>query len=468
MEDLGDILKRLATRDTSEDNPYASRPGPNDDVDVHEPCGGRGWFTADVPVGHPDFGQVVICECQNQRVEDERYARLLRYSNLGSLSRFTFQTVKPEGLSDDRGSSELFSEACRAAVEYAEAPTGWLVLGGPHGAGKTHLAAAIGNRCIERGRVVFFTHVPDLMDHLRAAFSPGSEIGYSDLFEQVKNTPLLILDGLTSQGSTPWAEEKLQQIVNHRYNSDLPTVVTIASPLTELDPYLSSRLRTPSLSRVLELSDPAPERTDSMGRIPGRLLKLMTFDSFDVRGNSPTPAQRERLEYAYKFAKAYAADPDGWLTLFGETGAGKTHLAVAIAAERLKAGHAVFFVMVADLLDHLRAAYGPESRVTYDERFDEIKDAPLLVLDDLGKQRSSSWADEKLHQIIVHRHNNRLPTVITTMIDASQPEEGPIGSRIQDPSVGELIRMDAPDYRKSKKRRPRAQGRSPARGQAGR
>ena len=468
MEDLGDILKRLATRDTSEDNPYASRPGPNDDTDVHEPCGGRGWFTADVPVGHPDFGQVVICDCQNQRVEEERYARLLRYSNLGSLARLTFQTVKPEGLNEDRRSGELFSEACRAAVEYAEAPTGWLVLSGPHGSGKTHLAAAIGNRCIERGRVVFFTHVPDLMDHLRATFSPANETGYNDLFEQVKNTPLLILDGLTSQGGTPWATEKLQQIVNHRYNSELPTVVTMASPLEKLDPYVSSRLGTPSLSRVLELSGPTPDRPDSMGQIPGRLLKLMTFDSFDIRGNSPTADQRRSLEYAYKLARAYAADPDGWLTLFGETGVGKTHLAVAIAAERLEAGNAVFFVMVADLLDYLRASYGPDSGVTYDERFEEIKDAPLLILDDLGKQRSSSWADEKLHQIIVHRHNMRLPTVITTMIDAGQPEEGPIGSRIQDPSVGELIRMDSPDYRKSKKRTPRAQGRSAARARAGR
>ena len=183
-----------------------------------------------------------------------------------------------------------------------------------------------------------------------------------------------------------------------------------------------------------------------IGQVPQRLLEQMTFDTFDIRGNNPKKSQQSSLEFAYKFAKRYADDPDGWVTIFGGTGVGKTHLAVAIASHRMKEQHPVTFVLVADLLDHLRSAYGMNSSVSYDERFDEIKDAPLLILDDLGKQRSSSWADEKLHQLIVHRHNLRLPTVITTMVDATRPE-GPISSRIQDPSVGELIYLDAPDYR---------------------
>ena len=466
MEELGDILERLDTSSTNDDSDGAAPPGPADESEPCEICGGPGWYTADVPVGDPTFGKAITCRCQEERLEQEQTGRLLRYSNLGALTRFTFDSLEPHGQSDDPESQRQFTDAYNTAEKYAESPSGWLVLAGPHGSGKTHLAAAIGNRCIERGHVVFFSHVPDLLDHLRATFGPTSDTAYSELFELVSNTPLLILDSLGSHSTTAWADEKLRQIINHRYNALRPMVITTTGPLDELDPYIRSRVQTPGLSHAIELRSRVPDRSDRLGQIPNRMIESMAFESFNVRGNSPTNDQRRSLEHAHKFASTYAADPDGWLTIFGDTGVGKTHLAVAIAIERLKLGHSVFFIMVSDLLDHLRATFEPHSGVTYDQRFEEIKNTPLLILDDLGRERSSPWADEKLHQMIVHRHNTRLPTIITTMIDFTRPEEqGPIGSRIQDPSVGELIRLDAPDYR-NKQRSPKRAGRPPARARA--
>ena len=431
-----------------------------------ERCAGRGWYTADVPVGHPEFGAVVICECQRDRIEQERTGRLQRYSNLGHLTRFTFESLDPEGRSGDPESRRLFRDAVEAAVEYAEHLTGWLVLSGPHGAGKTHIAAAIGNRSIERGRVVFFVHTPDLLDHLRSAYGPASEISYSDLFEQVRTTPFLILDGLGSHSTTPWAEEKLRQIVNHRHGARLPTVVTTAVEEAELDPFIASRLLDPVESRVLELGGVLPERGSRLGRIEPLMLTRMTFDRFDVRGNNPEASQRLSLEEGLRMARTFSANPEGWLTLYGDTGVGKTHLAVAIAVEQMARGWQVFFASVPDLLDHLRRTFSPESRITYDRLFEEVKNAPLLILDDLGKEHPSPWAVEKLHQIVVHRHNARLPTIITTMVDLTKERE-PIGSRILDYSIGDFVNIEAPDYRNKGKRRPPAK-RGGARGKAAR
>ncbi|MEE9284893.1 MAG: ATP-binding protein, partial [Dehalococcoidia bacterium] len=107
----------------------------------------------------------------------------------------------------------------KAAQHFAEEPSGWLVFSGPSGCGKTHLAAAIADRCIQDGRPVLFMVVPDLLDHLRAAYRPESEVGYDELFELLRNSPVLILDDLGVQSSTPWAEEKLFQLINHRYNA---------------------------------------------------------------------------------------------------------------------------------------------------------------------------------------------------------------------------------------------------------
>lgn len=452
MENLADILKRLSAARQIPNGVSHTAPGepppPTDaqGADACPICGGRGWYTPEVPAGHPDFGQIVTCRCQQQRLSIERLDRLLRYSNLGHLKRFTFAALNPDGIAANADSRRMFAHACRVAAEYAENPDGWLVLAGPNGSGKTHLAAAIANHRINAGQVVFFMHVPDLLDHLRATYSPASELTYSDLYNQVVDAPLLILDGIGAHSSTPWAEEKLQQVVNHRFNAELPTIVTTASDLIDLDPYIRSRLEAVGLSRIVHTGSMQPASAHRLGRIQPDMLRRMTFDTFNPGGNNPTAAQRASLDAALRAARNFAADPDGWLTLFGETGVGKTHLAVAIAERRLADGAPVFFAFVPDLLDHLRAAFVPDSRIRYDSIFDEVKNTPLLILDDLGQERSSSWSDEKLYQIIVHRHNSRLPTVITSMQDFTE-QVGPIGSRIRDPSVAQLIRIDAPDYR---------------------
>ena len=444
MEDLGEILRRLAIRNTSGDRP--SLPD-REEGDACERCGGRGWLTVDAAVGDPDFGRMIACSCRQDDREEEAYSRLLKYSNLGSLARFTFETVEPGSGERLAGSIDSYRSAYEAARDFAEGPQGWLVILGPHGSGKTILAASVANRCIDRGHVVFFSHVPDLLDHLRATFSPASDIAYSELFEQVKTTPILVLDGLGSHSTTPWAEEKLGQIINHRYNAALPTVVTSAASLDELDLYVSTRLRSPGLSRVVEI-EAERERSDGpLGGIDPEMLERMSFETFDVRGNNPNAEQRASLEAALQAASSFADSPDGWLILTGDTGVGKTHLAVAIAGRQTERGQRVVFSFVPDLMDHLRDTFDPESPVRYDRVFEEVKAAPLLVLDDFGKERRSEWAVEKLYQIIVHRHNVRLPTVITSMREFSE-ERDPVISRILDPSLSTLVRVEAPDYRK--------------------
>lgn len=452
MEELGDILKRIDIKNDGE--PQATKDSKTPDTlldEVCEVCNGRGWITNDVPVDHPSFGQIVTCECQRERINLESHSILLRYSNLAHLRRFTFDSINPKRVMQNTEDQHLFKTGCKIALKYAEKPKGWLAITGPSGSGKTHLAAAIGNKCVDDGETVFFTHVSDLLDHLRSAYSPASEVAYSELFELVKTTPLLILDGLGSQSTTPWAEEKLRQIINHRYNTEVPTIFTLSIPVEEIDPYILTRLNTKDFGQIINLQNP-DDKTKGLGRIQPELLRRMTFKNFDVRGNNPNSSQMASLEYAYQFSKNYASQPDGWLTLFGNTGAGKTHLAVAIAVEQINRGNDVIFLLVPDLLDHLRRTFSPDSSVNYDQLFEDVKTTPLLILDDLGQERSSPWADEKLYQIVVHRHNARLPTIITSMNDFTT-EQGPIASRVKDPTTGELIKIDTPDYR-NKTRRP--------------
>src|SRR6185312_15652596 len=92
----------------------------------------------------------------------------------------------------------------------------------------------------------------------------------------------------------------------------------------------------------------------------------------------------------YEVCLAYAQNPDGWLMLTGSFGCGKTHLAAAIA-NYVAHSQVTFplFAVVPDLLDYLRAAFAPDQGQSYDNRFNEIRNSSLLVLDDLGTENST-------------------------------------------------------------------------------
>ena len=117
---------------------------------------------------------------------------------------------------------------------------------------------------------------------------------------------MLVLDELEARGSTPWAHEKLRQIVNHRYNAQLATVVTTRG-IDELDPYLGTRLR--NSGQVLSLRGKTVEQLHRLGRIEPEMVELMTFDTFDVRGNDSAADQQKSLEDALRFARPMPSFP---------------------------------------------------------------------------------------------------------------------------------------------------------------
>ena len=407
-------------------------------------------------MGHPEFGKATPCQCrQSEDTLPSRMEALRRYSNLGGLARLTFAATRSEGPLADVAARRMFAEALPQAAAYAENPEGWLVLTGPSGSGKTHLAASIANRCIERQQTTFFIMVADLLDHLRAAYSPNSELAYDELFEQVRNVPVLVLDDLGAHSSTPWAQEKLFQIINHRYNNALPTVVTIRGPLARLDESLRTRLDAEGRSRLVQLGHLNSRLALGIGEVRSEMLTSMTFASFNVEGGTKsTKNDRETLDRAFNEAQVFATFPQNWLLITGDPGCGKTHLAVAIAGESLRQGSQVFFAFVPTLLDHLRMTYSPDSPVHFDELFEQILNAPLLILDDLGAENSTAWAEEKLYQIVVHRHEARLPTVITTASTMAELEGAKprIFSRLVDSAVVEWLAIDASNYRSQRRR----------------
>jgi DNA replication protein DnaC len=261
---------------------------------------------------------------------------------------------------------------------------------------------------------------------------------------------VLILDDLGTESATPWAREKLYQIFNHRYNAQLATVVTTNHELEDIPLRIRSRIVDPDLTKIVSITAPDYRRS-GVAQDQSELSSLhlhcqQTFENFELRKEELTGDERASLQEAYDKARAFAENAEHWLLFTGTYGCGKTHLAAAIANYRVAQGHPAMFVVVPDLLDHLRATFNPTSTVTFDKLFEEVRRTALLVLDDLGTESATPWAREKLYQIFDYRYNAQLATVITTAnkVDEIDPR---LATRMLDISRCTPAPILAPAYR---------------------
>jgi len=196
-------------------------------------CKGAGWMRVDIPYGDPSFGKSTPCSCLQERQKALFQRQIRQAANLEAFSDCTFKTFnyRIPGV----------QEAVGLCVTYATHPQGWLLLVGPCGCGKTHLAAAIANQRLDNDEAVFFTTVPDFLDTLRAALASPER--YTTLNAWAREVDLLVLDDLGAQQPSSWSNEKLLQLLEYRATLALPTIITaIPKEIQGLDERLRSRL----------------------------------------------------------------------------------------------------------------------------------------------------------------------------------------------------------------------------------
>lgn len=135
-----------------------------------------------------------------------------------------------------------------------------LLFTGSQGTGKTHLAAAVANRLLDRGTGVICMTMIDLLDRIKATFY-SSEISSRDVLKLYEEIPLLIIDDLGSEQPTEWGASTIFQIINARYEGYMPIIITTNYSGKELiarmtPPNSDGRNAEKTVDRLVELCKP--------------------------------------------------------------------------------------------------------------------------------------------------------------------------------------------------------------------
>ena len=156
-----------------------------------------------------------------------------------------------------------------------------------------------------------------------------------------------------------------------------------------------------------------------------------------IKDGEPMSFVNFTVEDGNKDAHSAAGDfvrglsPEGILVITAQFGLGKTHLLAAIAREVVKSGGAARFEVVGEMLTRLQTSFGRGNDDQLGDLVNWYQSHDVLLLDDLGAERTTDWAASIITSIVDYRYRNNLRLVIATNLGRDLIEEQ-FGSRLTD------------------------------------
>lgn len=166
-----------------------------------------------------------------------------------------------------------------------------------------------------------------------------------------------------------------------------------------------------------------------------------TFGNFEVK-RDPSAFQQCK---AYSEREMLFSDKRNGLLILGGIGSGKTHLAAAVSNAFTDRGIPVLFGTFSDHLEHIREEFDVGGERKY---LSMMKNTPVLVLDDIGKEKKTDWSQQILFDTINYRYEHMLPVIITTNFDTdglANHVGGAVWSRLYEMCGG--VQTAGKDYR---------------------
>lgn len=218
--------------------------------------------------------------------------------------------------------------------------------------------------------------------------------------------------------------------VNERTRQIFSNIVRIYTPCECLNKAMLAR----AADRLRGLSEYVISQNRARAGL-SPMFQTAALETFERR-----PGIEEMVEAALAF------DMTTGLFIMGSYGGGKSHIAVAICNRMLEQEYRCRYANVPETLAQLRATYNGNG--TEDKVLDELTSVDLLVLDDIGAEKTTDWALDRLYTVIDSRYRHMRPTIYTTNLSLDELETK-VGGRIVDRILGscQVVVCEAKSYR---------------------
>ena len=212
----------------------------------------------------------IMCQCEvdleeevkkqeEAKAKQERINRILALSNLGER----FKDASFENFEPSAGTEACWAYTKEYAEHFTKKTDGGICIYGRAGNGKSHLAAALVNRVIQRGFTAVFIEVPDLFSKIKATYGADGTGSEDKIMTALGKCDLLVLDDAGAERPSEWVQEKFFQIINTRYKNRLPVVITTnTKDMAGLEDIIGFR----AYDRVLEMCLPLKNNGESYRR----------------------------------------------------------------------------------------------------------------------------------------------------------------------------------------------------------
>lgn len=210
-------------------------------------CRGTGWLRLDLPAGAHDFGKIVECGCGIV------VARRANVYQAASRIPAEYADLDLSTYPDQRIASDI-------ADWWYEPPAHWLMISGDLGVGKTGLEIGLVKKALASGKSALYRPFVELLSDIRATYRSrdASEPDEADLVGACKAVDVLALDDMGAERVTGWAQERLFEILNHRYNERRRTILTTNLGPGEMEAHVGDRIlaRINGMSWMYEIVGP--------------------------------------------------------------------------------------------------------------------------------------------------------------------------------------------------------------------
>jgi DNA replication protein DnaC len=232
-------------------------------------CRGTGWKLMPRPDGAA--GKIAVaCDCGME----ERSERVIERAHIPKR----YEHCDFESYSTDVGATPQQTDSLKRTKlltqgfvrDYPGAAEKGLLLMGPSGVGKTHLAVAALKDLIRRGHVGLFCDYRELLKEIQASYNPASESTEMGILEPIRTVEILVLDDLGASKPSDWVRDIVGIVLNARYNERRTTIITTNyydNPAQE-----GEATRLPSGKLVM------PAREDSLEQRIGSRMRSRLFE----------------------------------------------------------------------------------------------------------------------------------------------------------------------------------------------